>query len=131
VANIFGNSSCNDPVTKTRIIGHFLNENHTDPDEVTQRYINLACAIIEQGVDDWKWLSKFDADTGIFLGSWIKKHEIMNFFYSPWFETLLDYALPDIEANEVRYALKVGQYNKDRGKEIKNGNWVSKYYVKH
>ena len=128
--NVFGNNSQRDPLTKSSIIAQFNNRPQAEPDVVTQRYINLACAIIEEAVDDWRWLDKWDADTGIFLGSWIKRHEIMNFFYGGWFETLLSFALPDIEADEVRYALKVGKYDIERNKNT-SGDWYSKYYSKH
>lgn len=117
-----------EPVNKTMITTHFNSRGRQAPDPVTQTYIDLACAIIEQAIDDMRWIEKYDVDAGIYLGTWIKRGEVLNFFYGSWFEELCSYALPDYTADEIRYALKVGKFNKERSKS--DGTWVSKYYSK-
>lgn len=118
-----------EPVNKTTLTTHFNSRSRPAPDPVTQTYINLICGLLEQAIDDLRWIEKWDVDSGIYLGTWIKRGEILNFFYSDWFEELCSYALPDFTADEIRYALKVGKFNKERSKE--DGTWVSKYYSHH
>ncbi len=80
------------------------------PDEVTQRYINISCAILEQAIDDWKYLQHYSIDAAEYLAAKIRKDELLNFFYGTWFETLLEFALPGIDPDDVRATLKIGKY---------------------
>ena len=117
-----------EPINKTTLTNQFNGRCRPTPDPVTQTYIDIVCAIIEQAIDDIRWLEKWNADSGIYLGGWIKRGELLNFFYGSWFEELCSYALPDYTADEIRYALKVGKFNKERNK--KDGDYFSKYYSK-
>ena len=118
-----------EPITKTSLQNQFNSRGRRTPDPVTQSYIDIACAIIEQAIDDMRWLERYGADSGIFLGGWVKRGEVLNFFYSKWFEELCSYALPEFSAEEVLYALKIGKFNKERNKS--DGDYYSKYYSKH
>ena len=118
-----------DPVNKTMLVEQFNSRGRPEPDPVTQTYIDTACRIIEQAIDDLRWLEKYQADSGIYLGGWVKRWEIINFFYSKWFEELCSYALPDFTADEIRCALHIGKFNKER--KNSDGSWFSKYYSKH
>ena len=116
-----------EPINKTTITNQFNSRGRPTPDPVTQTYIDIACSIIEQAIDDFRWLEKWDADSGMYLGGWVKRGELLNFFYSPWFEELCSYALPDYTAEEILTALQVGKFKE---RDRKNGDYFSKYYSK-
>ena len=78
-----------------------------DPDNETKKYINLACGIIQQAVEDWQYLQFGQLDKATYLTAVIRYDEILNFFHSEWFEFLLSYALPDVTPDDVRTALKI------------------------
>ena len=78
-----------------------------DPDDETQKYINFACGIIQQAVEDWQYLQYGEIDKAIYLTAVIRYDELLNFFHSEWFEYLLSFALPDVTPDDVRTALKI------------------------
>ena len=95
------------------------------PDEVTQRYIDIACAFIEQAVEDWKYLKTKGVGATLYLTQMIYRAELVDFFNSPLFEMYLQYALPNLEPADVRTALGIPKLN---GKEkLGNGNWTRQY----
>ena len=78
-----------------------------DPDNETQIYIDIASAIIQQAVEDWKYLQAAGEEKTRYLSQPIDRGELLNFFYSEWFEFLLSYALPGYTAEDIRAALKI------------------------
>lgn len=105
----YDNGNFTESVTKTMLITQYESR-QSYPDEVTQRYINISCAILEQAVDDWKYLQLYGLDSAEYLAAKIRRDELLNFFYGEWFETLLEYALPGIDPDDVRVTLKIGKY---------------------
>jgi len=71
--------------------------------------VNLAAAIIERMVEDWRFLDYGKLDNITFCGSRIRKSDCVEFFFSPWFETLLA-AVTDVTPDEVRKAIKIPEY---------------------
>lgn len=98
------------------------------PDEQTQRYIDIACAIIQQTIDDWKYLVAADVDYTKYLGQWIYRIELKEFFFSEWFESLLDIALPNVTAEDVRLALKISEITDEERKYSRRAIRTSQYY---
>ena len=78
-----------------------------DPDDDTQKAINIACGIIQQAVEDWQYLQYGQIEDARYLTQKIRYDELINFFRSPWFEFLLSYALPDYTIEDILTALKV------------------------
>ena len=70
----------------------------TDPDNETQVFIDIASAIIQQAVEDWKYLQNSGLEKTTYLSQPIRYDELLNFFHSEWFEFLLSYALPGYTA---------------------------------
>lgn len=71
--------------------------------------MNLAAAIIERQIEDWKFLDYGKLNNITFCGSRIRKKDCVEFFFSPWFETLLA-AVTEITPDEVRKAIGVPEY---------------------
>ena len=124
---IFDNSNFLDRVNCATIMEQY-NARVSYPDEITQSYIGIACSIIVQAIDDWRYLKAADVDYAKYLGQWIYLIEIKEFFHSDWFETLLDIALPCVTAEDVRLALKISEITDEERKYSKRGYRVSKYY---
>lgn len=78
-----------------------------DPDDETQIYVNIASAIIQQAVEDWRYLQESGEDKTRYLSQPIDRGELLNFFYSDWFEFLLSYALPGYTPEDIRAALQI------------------------
>ena len=78
-----------------------------DPDDETQIYVNIASAIIQQAVEDWRYLQESGEDKTRYLSQLIDRGELLNFFYSDWFEFLLSYALPQFTPEDIFTALKI------------------------
>lgn len=70
---------------------------------------NLASAIIERMIEDWRFLDCGKLNNITFCGSRIRKKDCVEFFFSPWFETLLA-AVTDITPDQVRRAIGVPEY---------------------
>ena len=101
-------NSTREAITKTRVRQYFLHETRQNaPDQVTQTYIDIACGIIQQAVEDWQYLGCGEFSKLFYLNNVIYYDELLNFFHSPWFEELLSYALPDYTPEEIRIALHI------------------------
>lgn len=79
-----------------------------------QDAVNLAEAIIERQVEDWKFLEYGRLDNITFCGSRIKRKECLEFFFSPWFEQLLA-SFSDRSPEEIRGYIRI--YESMRPKE--------------
>jgi len=77
---------------------------------------NLAEAIIERAIEDWKFLEYGNLDNITFSGSRIKRSELLEFFFSPWFEQLLA-SFTDIPPNKIREHIKIT--DKMKPKEVR------------
>lgn len=71
--------------------------------------VELACAIIEQAVIDWKTLDygKLKRTIGNTDSTYIYAGEVESFFKSRWFEHLLTFALPEHTPQEIRKLLRI------------------------
>lgn len=67
----------------------------------------LATAIINQYVEDWKWLDYGELDGITFRGSKIYRYDIIRFFGSAWFQDLLLATGLEVSTDEVCAALKI------------------------
>lgn len=68
---------------------------------------NLAAAIIERYVEDWKFLEYGKLDNLYFCGGQLYKRNILRFFASQWFVDLLNLVNPDISSVKVCEALHI------------------------
>lgn len=100
-------NSTQDAISKTSVRQYFDSAIRNEPDEVTQVYINIACAILQQAVEDWRYLECGDVHKAIYLTNVIYYDELLNFFHSPWFEELLSYALPEYTPEDILPKLKI------------------------
>ena len=64
---------------------------------------NLAEAIVERAVEDWKFLEYGLLDDIVFCGGRIFKSELLEFFFSEWFEQLLESFTERTPSNIRRY----------------------------
>ncbi len=78
--------------------------------------VDLACAIIEQAVIDWKDLEygKLKRVLGKPDYAFVYSEEVRIFFQSKWFEHLLSFALPHHSPQQVRKALKIPEPRRKR-----------------
>lgn len=78
--------------------------------------VDMACAIIEQAVIDWKDLEYGNLKR--VLGrpdySFVYSEEVKEFFQSKWFEHLLSFALPHHTPQQVRKALRIPEPRRRR-----------------
>lgn len=112
------------PSSKRRIYDAFADV-HPEPDLETQKIIDLVCGIIEQAVEDWKYLQKYHIDSTRYLAMMIYRAELIDFFNSKLFEEYLEYVLPELTPADIKVALKIPNL---KGKErLENGCWNRKY----
>lgn len=78
--------------------------------------VELASAIIEQAVLDWKALEygKMHRCFGKTDNVFIYSDEVEAFFKSKWFEHLLSFALPQYTPEEIRATLKIKEPRRKR-----------------
>lgn len=67
----------------------------------------LATAIIQQYVEDWKFLEYGALDGVMFRGSRIWRYNIIRFFGSAWFQDLLDATGLEVSTDQVCKALQI------------------------
>lgn len=79
------------------------------PSLIDEKYHDLACAILEQAVLDWKSLDC--GKLGYCLGSnshaFLYRAEVESFFQGKLFGFLLEYALPGYSPSFIRKALHI------------------------
>lgn len=78
--------------------------------------VDMACAIIEQAVIDWKDLEygKLKRVLGRPDYNFVYSEEVKVFFQSAWFEHLLSFALPHHTPQQVRKALRIPEPRRRR-----------------
>jgi hypothetical protein len=78
--------------------------------------VDMACAIIEQAVIDWKDLEygKLKRVLGRPDYTFVYSEEVKVFFQSAWFEHLLSFALPHHTPQQVRKALRIPEPRRRR-----------------
>lgn len=101
----------------------------TDPDNETQIFIDIASAIIQQAVEDEKYLQSSGEDKTRYLSQPIDKGELLNFFYSDWFEFLLSYALPQFTPEDIFNALHIKEKGTDHGNRISEPHSEHQHYL--
>ena len=67
---------------------------------------NLASAIIEQAVTDWIALDYGAIDSILFCGQSIERKKLLEFFFSRWFEVLLE-SFSEWTPKQIRRAIKI------------------------
>lgn len=67
----------------------------------------LATAIILKAIEDWTALDYGNFPCVMIDNTTIMRHEVLWFFKSAWFESLLDLALPTGNPNLIRESLKI------------------------
>ena len=68
--------------------------------------VALAEAIVERAVEDWKFLEYGALEEIVFCGGRIFKSEILEFFFSEWFEHLLE-SFTEYTPQQIRRYLKI------------------------
>lgn len=71
---------------------------------------NLACAIIERYVEDWKQLDYGRLNDLCIGASHVYRDHVLKFFASQWFSDLLMIAAPDIAPQDVWKALRIRRH---------------------
>jgi len=83
-----------DPPNKRRVT--------IDADDVP----NLAEAVIEQAVTDWIALDYGELDSLRFCGQLVERDKLLEFFFSKWFEILLE-SFSERTPQQIRRAIKI------------------------
>ena len=76
----------------------------------------LAEAIIERAVEDWKFLEYGALEEIVFCGGRIFKTELLEFFFSEWFEQLLE-SFTERTPQNIRRYLKIKEDMRPKKKE--------------
>ena len=77
-------------------------ERHYSDDAISR----IAIETMFQAVDDWRSLDSGKRDELRYVGQTIKREELIEFFNSPWFETMVRSVL-DVSPSKIRKALRV------------------------
>lgn len=67
---------------------------------------NLAEAIVEQAVTDWIALDYGEIDSLRFCGQLVEREKLLEFFFSKWFEILLE-SFSERTPQQIRRAIKI------------------------
>ena len=79
-----------------------------------QDTVNLAEAIIERQIEDWRFLECGKIDNINFCGSKLKKSDCIEFFFSDWFEHLLS-SFSSRSPEEIRSYIGMPEYLRPKG----------------
>lgn len=74
-----------------------------------QDVVNIAEAIIERQIEDWRFLECGRLDNITFCGGRIKREHCLEFFFSPWFEQLLA-SFSERTPQEIRSFIGIYEY---------------------
>ena len=122
-----------DPIKPSTFASKFWNKQPAAPDEMTQRYIDIMCAVVVQAVDDMRRLFEKGKDCVRYDGGFIRADELYEFFHSDWFESILLLVLPDYSIEDVCNILEVEKLLtlEKVPEEETHEHRPSKYYSRH
>ena len=81
-----------------------------------QDTVNLAEAIIERQIDDWRFLKCGKVDNVDYCGNKLRKKDCLEFFFSDWFEFLLS-SFSSLSAQEIRDYIGITEYLMSKEKQ--------------